>query len=73
MFFYLCSGNNPMCNKRSCYKNGGECRHTTNRAYAKYGDKVLPVKKIGDGIFQTEKLEKERKHAKELSILRPYS
>lgn len=30
MFFYLCDGKVKDCNKKSCYKNGGECRHTSN-------------------------------------------
>lgn len=27
--FYLCDGEKEDCKKRSCYKNGGECKHTT--------------------------------------------
>lgn len=27
--FVLCDGKVESCTKKSCYKNGGECRHTT--------------------------------------------
>lgn len=30
----FCNGENKECSKTQCYKNGGECRHTTNTAYA---------------------------------------
>ena len=28
--FYLCDGERENCKKRNCYKNGGDCRHTTD-------------------------------------------
>lgn len=32
--FYLCDGERENCKKRTCYKNGGNCRHTTNINHA---------------------------------------
>ena len=32
--FYLCNGEKEDCKKRTCYKNGGECKHTSNVEYA---------------------------------------
>lgn len=29
MDFYLCNGKVKKCKKSECYRNGGECRHTT--------------------------------------------
>lgn len=34
MIFYLCDGNVENCNKCSCYKNGGECRYTSDISHA---------------------------------------
>ena len=31
---YLCDGEVPECEKTSCYKNGGPCRHTTDVDHA---------------------------------------
>ena len=33
-FFYLCDGEREKCKKRNCYKNGGNCRHTTDISHA---------------------------------------
>ncbi len=31
MTFYICRGDNPKCiNSRGCFKNGGNCHHTTH-------------------------------------------
>ena len=32
--FYLCDGDVPECKKTGCYKNGGECRHTSDPIHA---------------------------------------
>lgn len=32
--FYLCDGERENCKKRNCYKNGGDCRHTTDISHA---------------------------------------
>ena len=32
--FYLCDGKREKCKKTRCYKNGGECRHTTDINHA---------------------------------------
>ncbi len=32
--FYLCDGERENCKKRTCYKNGGNCRHTTDINHA---------------------------------------
>lgn len=32
--FYLCDGDVPECKKRGCYKNGGECHHTSHQIHA---------------------------------------
>lgn len=32
--FVLCDGKVEECDKRGCYKNGGECRHTTDTKHA---------------------------------------
>ena len=32
--FYLCNGEREKCKKRNCYKNGGNCRHTTDISHA---------------------------------------
>lgn len=31
---YLCNGEKPDCNKRGCFRNGGDCWHTANPEYA---------------------------------------
>ena len=28
---YLCNGNKKGCNKKHCWKNGGNCKHTTDK------------------------------------------
>lgn len=35
---YLCDGNIQTCKKDWCYKNGGECKHTTNEEHARNKD-----------------------------------
>lgn len=32
--FYLCDGGRENCKKRNCYKNGGDCKHTTDINHA---------------------------------------
>ncbi len=32
--FYLCDGEREDCKKRRCYKNGGDCMHTTDIRHA---------------------------------------
>lgn len=32
--YVLCDGNVEECTKEGCYKNGGECNHTTNIKHA---------------------------------------
>lgn len=32
--FYLCDGEKEDCKKMTCYKNGGECKHTSNIEHA---------------------------------------
>ena len=32
--FLICNGEVEYCNKRGCYKNGGECCHTADTRYA---------------------------------------
>ena len=32
--FFLCDGEREKCKKRGCYKNGGNCRHTTDISHA---------------------------------------
>lgn len=32
--FVLCDGKVESCRKTGCYKNGGECRHTTDIKHA---------------------------------------
>lgn len=32
--FYLCDGKIEDCKKRTCYKKGGDCKHTTNIKHA---------------------------------------
>lgn len=32
--FYLCNGQKDDCEKRTCYKNGGNCRHTSDINHA---------------------------------------
>lgn len=32
--FVLCDGKVEGCSKTGCYKNGGECRHTTDTKHA---------------------------------------
>lgn len=39
--FYLCDGEKEDCKKRSCYKDGGECKHTSNINHA------LNFKRVG--------------------------
>lgn len=37
---YLCNGKMKGCAKTGCYKNGGECRHTTDVKYARNFEKM---------------------------------
>lgn len=32
--FFLCNGQKRDCKKRCCYKNGGDCRHTSDINHA---------------------------------------
>ena len=32
--FYLCDGERENCKKRKCYKNGGDCKRTTDINHA---------------------------------------
>ena len=38
--FYLCDGEVEKCNKRICYKNNGDCNHTTDIRHAKNFHKI---------------------------------
>lgn len=40
--FYLCNGEKKDCKKQSCYKRGGECKHTKDVRYAKNFHKKYP-------------------------------
>lgn len=48
--FYLCDGKVPECKKTDCYKNGGECKHTSNVEYAVNFRKGL----AGENYFEKE-------------------
>lgn len=37
--FYLCNGQKEDCEKRKCYINGGDCKHTTDAKFAKNFEK----------------------------------
>lgn len=39
--FYLCDGKVEKCSKRTCYKNGGDCKHTSDIEHAKNFQKVF--------------------------------
>lgn len=51
--FYLCDGEVPECKKRSCYKRGGECKHTTNIKHAANFRKSIK----GETYFETAERE----------------
>lgn len=38
MNLYLCDGKVKKCKKGECYRNGGKCRHTTQRKNRKKAD-----------------------------------
>lgn len=38
MILYLCDGKVENCKKDECYRNGGKCRHTTQRKNRKKAD-----------------------------------
>lgn len=56
--FYLCDGEVPECRKKGCYKNGGECKHTSNIKHA------INFRK---GVAGKSYYEKETVHCKEYS------
>ena len=53
---YLCDGTIPKCKCSSgCYKNGGECRHTSNVKYAKIKSNKRIFKRVQESLFEEEK------------------
>lgn len=44
--FYLCDGERENCKKRNCYKNGGDCRHTTDISHG------IPFRLVCDRCYQ---------------------
>lgn len=57
--FYLCNGEKEDCGKNTCYKNGGDCRHTRDVRYAKNFYDERPTKKIYS-FREKEKRQPER-------------
>lgn len=56
---YLCNGNAPGCNKRHCWKNGGECRHTKNKKYRLDAVNVIEVN-IGGNVWEMRSCDIEK-------------
>jgi transcriptional/translational regulatory protein YebC/TACO1 len=63
---YLCDGEKPDCKKRTCYKNGGYCRHTKSVEYAVNFSRKGPV---NHSTFWEEKISRDRME-KEIEDLR---
>lgn len=38
--FYFCNGADTGCSKEDCHKSGGNCHHTTDRAFAREADGI---------------------------------
>lgn len=49
--FYFCNGADETCSKESCFKNGGNCHHTTDRAFARDADEPRLFEELDPGIL----------------------
>lgn len=50
--FYLCDGNVETCTRKSCYKTGGPCRHTSDSDHALTTENRRDFVRLGDSLFE---------------------
>lgn len=63
--YCLCDGKKECCEKQRCYKNGGDCSHTTDIRHA------LNFEKRGDVFYEKEDAEHRQSGEKRKSALVP--